>query len=172
MGEAPAKAEGPSAALLNVGLTEVFHPPSAQDGPAAVHDGRKKGTALAGMRLLLVEDEADQRYLLKRVLEGQGAEVQVAEDAATGLDLLRALRPQVLVSDIGLPGMDGYEFLRQVRLLPAGEGGRTPAVALTAFARTEDRQRALRAGFQTHVTKPAEAAELINIISNLASLAG
>ena len=81
-------------------------------------------------------------------------------------------RPQVLISDIGLPGMDGYEFLRGVRGLPEAEGGRTPAIALTAFARSEDRQRALRAGYQAHITKPAEAAELISLVANLASLAG
>ena len=136
----------------------------APDGP----DGAQR--ALSGICLLLVEDEADQRQILRRILEGQGARVTLAEDAATGLELLRAERPQVLVSDIGLPGMDGYEFLRRVRGLPQGEGGRTPAVALTAFARAEDRQRALRAGFQAHITKPAEASELVSLIANLASL--
>ena len=105
------------------------------------------------------------------MLEQQGATVRVTDDADAALALLRTQPPHVLISDIGLPGTDGYEFLRRVRELPAAEGGRTPAIALTAFARAEDRQLALRAGFQTHVTKPAEASELINVIANLASLA-
>ncbi len=146
-------------------------PADPHDGSAAVHDGHARGTALGGIRLLLVEDDADQRHLLRRVLEQQGATVRVADDADRGLEMLRNQRPHVLISDIGLPGMDGYEFLRKVREIPADKGGRTPAIALTAFARAEDRQLALRAGFQTHVTKPAEASELINVIANLASLA-
>ena len=141
------------------------------DGATAVHDGHARGTTLEGIHLLLVEDDPDQRHLLRCVLEQQGAGVRVAEDADAGLELLRAHPPHVLISDIGLPGMDGYEFLRRVRELPTEKGGRTPAVALTAFARAEDRQLALRAGFQTHVTKPAEASELINVVVNLASLA-
>ncbi len=147
--------------------------PSAgqSDSRPADQNGRNGGNALAGIRVLLVEDDPDQRHLLRRILEQQGAGVRVADDASTGVEMLREQPPHVLISDIGLPGMDGYEFLRQVRKLPSGEGGRTPAVALTAFARVEDRQLALKAGFQAHVTKPAEASELINIIANLASLA-
>ena len=79
--------------------------------------------SLRGLRLVLVEDEPDQRQLLRRVFVGEGAEVRVAEDAAGGLELVRSVRPQVLVSDLGLPGVDGYEFLRRVRGLPPGEGG-------------------------------------------------
>ena len=145
--------------------------PAPQAGEAAVHDGHARGTALQGVELLLVEDDADQRNLLRHVFEQQGAKVRVADDADRGLELFRTKPPQVLVSDIGLPGMDGYEVLRRVRELPSIGGGRVPAIALTAFARAEDRQLALRAGFQTHVTKPAEASELINVIANLASLA-
>ena len=169
VGEAPAMAR--PAALVTPGSKPVNEKTPAKVSSAVIHDGDGHGDGLKGVRVLLVEDEADQRHLLRRLLEEQGAEVRVAEEANSGLDQLRAQRPQVLISDIGLPGMDGYEFLRRVRLLPATEGGRTPAVALTAFARAEDRQRALRAGYQAHVTKPAEAAELINVIANLASLA-
>ena len=172
VGEAP-----PLAGLATVkAVNDLSAPPGAatqgsgHDGGVVLRDGHGRGTALAGVRLLLVEDDADQRHLLRRVLEQQGALVRVADDADAGMKLLRAELPDVLISDIGLPEMDGYEFLRRVRELPAGDGGRTPAVALTAFARTEDRQLALRAGFQTHVTKPAEASELINVIANLASL--
>ena len=148
--------------------------PEAAPTPAVgtvARGGKNRGSALAGVRLLVVEDEADQRHLLQRVLTEQGATVRSAEDALTGMEMLRQECPQVLISDIGLPGMDGYEFLRGVRGLPEAEGGRTPAIALTAFARAEDRQRALRAGYQAHITKPAEAAELITLVANLVSLA-
>ena len=167
VGEAPSPAKGAPVGAIS----EAAPAAPEKSGEAAVHDGRTRGAALKGIQLLLVEDDPDQRNLLRRVLEQQGASVRVADDADRGLELLRSHPPQVLVSDIGLPGMDGYEFLRRVRELPADGGGRVPAVALTAFARAEDRQLALRAGFQTHVTKPAEASELINVIANLASLA-
>ncbi|MBE7211830.1 MAG: response regulator, partial [Gluconacetobacter diazotrophicus] len=173
VGEAPSAVKSPPVmAVRDARLPSEAAPAThGHDGSAAVHDGHVRGGALNGVRLLLVEDDADQRYLLRRVLEQQGANVRVADDADAALEMLRVQPPHVLISDIGLPGMDGYEFLRRVRELPATDGGRTPAVALTAFARAEDRQLALRAGFQTHVTKPAEAAELINVIANLASLA-
>ena len=144
--------------------------PGAVDENGAAPGWEAQGS-LRGLRLVLVEDEPDQRQLLRRVFVDQGAEVRVAEDASGGLELVRSVRPQVLVSDLGLPGVDGYEFLRRVRELPPGEGGRVPAVALTAFARTVDRQRALRAGYQAHVAKPAEPSELVAIIANLASVA-
>ncbi len=166
VGEPPAASRPESVQAINEALA-----PAPQAGETAVHDGHTRGSTLKGVELLLVEDDPDQRNLLRHVFEQQGASVRVADDADRGLELLRARPPQVLVSDIGLPGMDGYEFLRRVRELPPASGGKVPAVALTAFARAEDRQLALRAGFQTHVTKPAEASELINVIANLASLA-
>jgi CheY-like chemotaxis protein len=91
----------------------------------------------------------------------------VAETAAEGLELLRASRPDVLVSDIGMPIQDGYELIRQVRRLSHHDGGATPAVALTAYARSEDRMKAVMAGFQHHVSKPVEPNELITMIANL-----
>ena len=153
-------------------LQEARTAEAAGETPGSPAPGWEAKGSLRGLRLVLVEDEPDQRQLLRRVFVDQGAEVRVAEDAAGGLELVRSVRPQVLVSDLGLPGVDGYEFLRRVRELPPGEGGRVPAVALTAFARTVDRQRALRAGYQAHVAKPAEPAELVAIIANLASVAG
>ena len=161
----------PAGALREAaGVGTVSGAPGAMDENGAAPGWEAKGS-LRGLRLVLVEDEPDQRQLLRRVFVDQGAEVRVAEDASGGLELVRSVRPQVLVSDLGLPGVDGYEFLRRVRELPPGEGGRVPAVALTAFARTVDRQRALRAGYQAHVAKPAEPSELVAIIANLASVA-
>jgi CheY-like chemotaxis protein len=79
------------------------------------------------------------------------------------------MHPNIIISDIGMPGEDGYEFIRKVRLLPPEKGGRIPAAALTAFARAEDRTRALRAGYQTHIAKPVEPTELTAMVASLAS---
>jgi CheY-like chemotaxis protein len=118
---------------------------------------------LSGLRVLVVDDEPDARELLRQVLADCGAEVLTAGGAAEALALLRE-RPQLLVSDIGMPDADGYELLKQVRAL----GERLPAIALTAFARSEDRTRALRAGFLVHVSKPVEPAELVATVAAVA----
>jgi signal transduction histidine kinase/CheY-like chemotaxis protein len=125
--------------------------------------------SLEGIRVLAVDDEPDARTLLRRVLEACGARVFVASSAKEGMALLRRERPDMIVSDIGMPGEDGYEFIRQVRMLSPEDGGRTPAAALTAFARAEDRTRALRAGYQTHVAKPVEPTELTAVVASLAT---
>lgn len=116
---------------------------------------------LSGVRILVVEDESDARELIKRVLEQHRAEVITAGSAIEAMELLRARKFDLLISDIGMPGMDGYQFIRKVRELPRGEGGAVPAVALTAFARSEDRTRAMIAGYQMHIAKPIEPQELI-----------
>ena len=90
-----------------------------------------------------------------------------AGSADEALALVRSRRPDVIVSDIGMPGRDGYQLMRDVRDLPADEGGKTPAIALTAFARSEDRTRAMRAGYQVHVSKPIEPPELVACIRSL-----
>jgi PAS domain S-box-containing protein len=125
--------------------------------------------SLAGITVLAVDDEQDARNLLKRVLEECGARVVVAASSQQGLDLLKTERPDMIISDIGMPEEDGYEFIRKVRALEAERGGRTPAAALTAFARAEDRTRALRAGYQTHVAKPVEPTELAAVVASLAT---
>jgi len=122
---------------------------------------------LGGVKVLVVDDEPDARSLIRRVLTQCGAEVCAAESAAHGLTQLRSFRPHVLVSDIGMPITDGYEFMRSVRSLAEDEGGRTPAIALTAFARSEDRMRAMLAGFQVHVAKPIEPQELAVTVQSL-----
>jgi CheY-like chemotaxis protein len=120
------------------------------------------------MKVLVVDDEADTRDLLKIVLGQCGAEVVTAGSSREALELLPQVKPDVLVSDIGMPGEDGYELIRRVRALPAESGGRTPAVALTAYARSEDRLRVLRSGYQMHIPKPVEMPELVTILANLA----
>ncbi|MBI1759853.1 MAG: response regulator [Acidobacteria bacterium] len=131
-----------------------------------------KRMLLAGLTILVVDDEPDAREVVTAVLEHYGADVLSVNSAAEALDLLRKVkppeRPDVIVSDIAMPGEDGYALIRQVRALPATHGGSIPAVALTAFGRSGDRVRALTAGFQMHVPKPVEAAELALVIANLA----
>ena len=117
----------------------------------------------------MVEDQPDARDLITRVLEDCGAEVIAASNADDALVILEAEKPDVLVSDIGMPGVDGFALLRRIRALGPTRGGRVPAIALTAFARSEDRTRALRAGFLVHVSKPVDPAELVATVASVAS---
>jgi PAS domain S-box-containing protein len=123
---------------------------------------------LRGIRVLVVDDEPDARETLQQILEHCNAEVRTVGSAAEAMKVLESWRPDVLLSDIGMPVEDGYDLIRRVRELPAERGGRTPAAALTAFARGEDRRRALRAGFQMHVAKPVDLQELATVVASLA----
>ncbi|HET9252460.1 MAG TPA: PAS domain S-box protein [Candidatus Eisenbacteria bacterium] len=120
---------------------------------------------LTGFRVLVVDDEADTRDLLREVLEQCGAEVRDASSSEEALEAVKAWTPGVIVSDIGMPGVDGYEFIRCVRAWEREHGLRIPAVALTAYARSEDRIRALLAGYQVHVAKPIEPVEFALIVA-------
>jgi PAS domain S-box-containing protein len=139
------------------------HPTSSKAKPTDCED-----LHLAGVTVLIVDDDADARNLISRVLVQCEADVITAGSAVEGLLLLKERRPDVLISDIGMPETDGYQFLRWVRQLPLEEGGKTPAIALTAFARTEDRTRAMLAGYQVHIAKPIETQELLATVANLA----
>ena len=123
---------------------------------------------LAGLRVLIVEDEPDAREVLSLALEVSGATVEAVESAQEALDNLKTFRPDVLLSDIGLPVESGYELIRQVRLLPS-EASNVPAVALTAFVTEKDRELVLAAGFQEHLTKPVDLSSLIEVIERLAN---
>ncbi|MBC8106874.1 MAG: PAS domain S-box protein [Anaerolineae bacterium] len=125
--------------------------------------------SLAGITVLAVDDEPDGRDLVRRVLEECGAQVILAGSAQEALSLVKSQRPDMIVSDIGMPIEDGYELIRKVRQLSPEEGGKTPAAALTAFARAEDRTRALLAGYQTHIAKPVEPTELAASVASLAT---
>lgn len=125
---------------------------------------------LDGLSVLVVDDEEDARGIISQVLSEKGAAVRAASSAAEALESLEAGTVDVIVSDIGMPAMDGYAFIRKVRALPPARGGRTPALALTAYARREDAQRAFAAGFQMHVTKPVEPTQLVTVVANLAGL--
>jgi CheY-like chemotaxis protein len=117
--------------------------------------------------VLVVDDDEDSRLLVSTALKAHGAQVSVASNAAEGFARLKETRPDVLVSDIGMPGEDGYELMRRIRALGETEGGRTPAAALTAYARPEDREQALAAGYQLHIAKPADPTELAALVASL-----
>jgi PAS domain S-box-containing protein len=123
---------------------------------------------IEGLKVLVVDDEPDARTLLRRLLEDCGAVVTTAASAKEALEHLAVERPDVLVSDIGMPGEDGYSLIRRVRALETEGSGNIPAVALTAYARSEDRTRSILAGFQMHVAKPVEPTELVAVVASLA----
>jgi CheY-like chemotaxis protein len=123
---------------------------------------------LDGLRVMIVDDEAETRDLLSAILTQRGAEVRPCASAAEAFQAIREWQPAVIVSDIGMPGEDGFALIKKLRMLESERGGNVPAVALTAYARSEDRTRVLAAGFQMHVAKPVEALELIMVIASLA----
>jgi PAS domain S-box-containing protein len=149
------------------GRPELF----SEQARSTINEGEMFGApgALEGVRVLLVEDERDTRELLKAILEGCGAAVTEAASAGEALAALEHTRPDVLVSDIGMPGENGYELIKRVRALPAERGGRVPAVALTAYAGAKDRRHALLAGFHTHLAKPVEPDELLAVLASLSA---
>ena len=123
--------------------------------------------SLRGVTVLVVDDEGDGREIVSTVLERCGAEVLTASSAREGFEVLLRTRPHVVVCDIGMPEQDGYSFIERVRALGPSEGGLTPAAALTALATTDDRMRALKAGYQIHVPKPVQPAELVTVVASL-----
>ncbi|MEO8991357.1 MAG: ATP-binding protein [Nitrosospira sp.] len=127
----------------------------------------EKNPPLAGLKVLVIDDEADACELIKRILTQCKANVISAASADEGLELLKTERPDVIISDISMPGKNGYQFIAEVRDLPEKEGGKTPAIALTAFARADDRARAMSAGYENHLPKPVDPVELIRAINSL-----
>ncbi len=145
----------------------------ASDAPR-VHPAARTGVSkdcppeLADLRVLLVDDEADSRELLNLVLDLCGAQVTTANSAAEAFGAFQREKFDIIVSDIGMPEEDGFSLISRIRNLPNERGGDVPAIALTAYARSEDRVQALRAGFQMHVAKPVEPSELAVVVANLA----
>jgi PAS domain S-box-containing protein len=134
-------------------------------------EGVEAVVGLDTVRLLVVEDEADTLEFLRRLLTTHGATVLTARNAPEALSLVRSEKPDLLISDIGLPEMDGYDLIQRVRREPS-PGRDIPAIALTAYARSEDRTRALRAGYQAHIAKPVEPNELLAMIASFVELTG
>ena len=123
---------------------------------------------LRGVRVLVVDDESDIREFVARALRSFGAEVALASSAREAVEALDRFRPQVLVSDIAMPGEDGCSLIRRIRKRPAEDGGQLPAMALTAFGREEDRARALAAGYQIYAVKPLAPETLADLVADLA----
>jgi CheY-like chemotaxis protein len=149
----PIRSAASGLALLGSGLGESASVPDLVD--------------LSDINVVAVDDESDVRHLLEALLENRGARVWTAASVREALALIPAVRPDVLLVDIGMADEDGYSLVRKLRAQPAEEGGRTPAIALTAYARDEDRRRALEAGCQLHVAKPVEPDLLLRAIAQV-----
>jgi signal transduction histidine kinase/DNA-binding response OmpR family regulator len=134
--------------------------------PTAPVKAARAGPLLHGVRVVVVDDDRDGLELIAAILTQGGAEVRACSSAAQGLETIRTWRPDVLISDIEMPGEDGYSFIRRVRMLE-GTIGRPPAVALTAYGRVEDRLRTLSAGYSMHVPKPVDPVELVTVVASL-----
>lgn len=174
-GKVTAKSGGLSTgATFTVALPlAVLHGEPAMDTrehPAAetARPPRGRLPRLDGVSILLVDDEKDARNVVAAMLEKAGASVQAAASAQEALDSLETAVPNLMISDIGMPGEDGYSLIRKVRGLPPERGGNLPAIALSAYTRTEDRIQAITSGFQMHLSKPADALELLTVVESLA----
>ncbi|MDB9306377.1 ATP-binding protein [Nodularia spumigena CS-591/12] len=165
------KAESPGE---EQGATFTISLPICQDESPSILDSANSATdlpvnslLLAGVKVLIVEDDADSRDFLTFILEQEGAEAIAVSSAFAALEVLTTAKPDILVSDISMPDMDGYMLIREVRTLTPEAGGNIPAIALTAYARDEDQQQALEAGYQMHLTKPVNTEKLIAAILRL-----
>jgi signal transduction histidine kinase/ActR/RegA family two-component response regulator len=147
--------------------------PSSEEelASAPTPTGGTQDIRLDSVRVLVVDDEEDARALVDEILSESGAIVKRAARAAEALELIPRFRPHVLVSDVGMPDMDGFELLEQVRRLSPDQGGLTPAIALTAYGRSEDLKRAAAVGFALHVVKPVEPGALVSAVASLAEAA-
>ena len=155
------------------GSTFIVNLPLSQPGANPVpyeREAKHRGNGWSRLRdlpLLLVEDDADSREMLVTALERFGIKVTAVDSADAALETLEQVHPQVIVSDIGLPRVDGYQLMRKIRSLPAEQGGKTPAIALTGYVSTQDRSLAIDSGFQGHLAKPIEVEELLKLISEV-----
>src|SRR5215217_690658 len=138
-----------------------------QPALAEVEPNDRKPSSLQGLRVLVVDDEIDARTLLTMMLERCGAQVVAVGSSREGLESIESWLPDVLIADIGMPVEDGYGLIKKIRKLPKKKGGQTPALALTAYARTEDRVRALSEGYQVHLAKPVDRLELAAVVASL-----
>ena len=173
-GSVRAESRGPgTGSRFTVMLPVPAHAPEAPaelaaEELASAPDATAEPPVLAGLRVLIVDDDVDSRDLVSATLGYYGAIVNEAASAAEGMAVLRDAKPDVLLSDIGMQGEDGYVFIRRVRALPREEGGLVPAVALTAYAAAGDRAKALSAGYQLHIAKPFDPVALARTVQRLA----
>jgi CheY-like chemotaxis protein len=172
--KSPGEGQG-STFVVSLPVT-VVHPDERPELSKRSHPKASQGenvpcdVLLGGVRVLVVDDEPDSCLLVKRILEDCEAKVATAHSTDEAMLVFeRQHQPfDVVISDIGMPDEDGFDLIKRIRALPPHRGGRVPALALTAFARSEDRTRAALAGFQTHLSKPVEVNELIAVVANLA----
>jgi CheY-like chemotaxis protein len=172
-GKIEAKSEGEGRGCtftvhLPVGATPVPGQPRSSSRPPLPIP---RPPQLQGLRVLVVDDEDDARQLVKAVLEDCGCIVTTAGGVDQALQAFERDVPSMLISDIGMPGRDGYELIRRVRTLPRDKGGDVPAAALTGYARAEDRRQLLNAGYSMHIAKPVEPAELVAVVVSLTRFA-
>jgi signal transduction histidine kinase len=164
--EAHSAGEGKGARfVVRLPVRQTLVHPRVAEAPGTA--GLVNSSTLAGLRLLVVDDDPSARDLMAGMLQGYGADVSLADGGQAALTQLFERRPHVLIADLGMPGMDGYALIEQVRALDPDFGGQTPAVAVTAYASAQDRLRALQAGYQNHVAKPVEPEELAIVIASL-----
>jgi CheY-like chemotaxis protein len=140
----------------------------AAGGDPLAAEQRRNPPRLDGVSVLIVDDDPDSRNFLRELLTEHGGAIVTAGSADEALQAFARLRPDVLVSDIAMPGADGYDLIRRVRALSDQEGGRTPAVAVTAYVRIEDQRAALAAGYDRHIRKPVDVRELVSAVAQLA----
>jgi two-component system CheB/CheR fusion protein len=174
--DSPGEGQGTSVTVSLPIPTLLLEPKDSEAGtptePSRPETAELDRTMLEGVRLLVVEDDADAREMLVALFEQCGAKVSAAASAGDGMEALQRAPPDVLVCDIGLPGEDGHEFIRKVRALDAERGGRIPALALTAYTGPDDSRKALAAGFDLYVPKPAAAPALVTKVAALAGRRG
>jgi signal transduction histidine kinase/ActR/RegA family two-component response regulator len=167
-GEVSAKSQGKNrGATFTISFPLVAQPeqlPAADENLIRQTQESENAELLKDVRLLLVEDDEDSREMLKIVFEQYGMKIAAAASAAEALETIKIVQPQVLVSDVGLPGEDGYELMRNVRMLSPEQGGTIPAIALTGYASLQDRVNALDAGYQEHLSKPVDIDKLIELV--------
>ncbi len=158
-------------AMTHAGDEADGREPRARAHPTAGGVVTAAGPSLDGMRVLVVDDDRDGLEMVAAILRKSGAEVMTRASAAEGLDAVHAWRPDVVISDIEMPGEDGYSLIRRLRALDDAALARTPAIALTAYGRVQDRLRALSAGYSMHVPKPVDPAELGIVVASLSGRA-
>jgi signal transduction histidine kinase/CheY-like chemotaxis protein len=164
--ESPGEGMG-STFFVDLPIAAVSLPPAPENGePSSLT------SSLSGLRVLVVDDETDARDILTHVLQGYGMETESAASAFEALSKVESYRPDVIISDVGMPGEDGYWLMTQIRALSSDQGGETPAIALTAYGSAEDRARALSSGYHLHLPKPAEAPALAKAIAVATGRAG
>ena len=155
--------------VITLPLAEAAQSESTVPATDHSHSNGNSSQTLRGMKILIVEDDADSREMLATILSYNGAEVVTAENVERGFESFAAERPDILISDVGLPEQDGYDLIRKIRAMPSAEGGDVPAIALTGYVSVQDQTRALTAGYHEHLPKPIDTDKLIGLLLNLKS---